>query len=314
MERRDTPINVERETSANIIIAEADLERGSSSFVRAVRQAMPEKPQELYPRSYTDIVDVPDNGGYGFLAPSFGFDKDADLAAVAAMGKAIQESGKRPLVLSFDEFYLRLGRKQSSIVGKVKVLKQLLATEQEPYSLLVGGMSQSTFFIEEALRDVPSQQMLTDWLKKETEHRPAFTTCSASVSELFFQVTPQSYNEDVTHYLASLSSVDRSLLFSTLILSQDVQSWQDLWWQGCSKKGPMLFMVAPTVFHAAMLRLNQSHGHGPEDYLRRTTYTSSIFTPKDDSDPPELPKGVSSEEFHKRVGTHIVELAKMLQK
>ena len=313
MEKFTNGLLQEQEKMATVFIAKTDLERAPSPYIVAVREAIHNNPEQAFPRSYVDVSDDMGDGGYGFLAPSFHVDASLEVTATAAIAKAMQESEKKPLIVTFDEFYRDLARKQGSIVGKMKVLKALLETRKERYGVIVTGMSESTLFSESALNDVPTQQTFDRWLQTDDDAQEAFARCRIAVSDLFLRQIAEGALPRVDSVLAAMPKADRDLLFATLILSLDQQLWQDLWWEGQAKKGPTLFIIAPTVFHAAMVRFNQSHGHGHEDYLRRATYLSSgLFSPADRDVQPELSQGVSLEEFQERVGAWMVKLAKEL--
>mgnify|MGYP001485686259 CR=1 FL=1 len=94
------------------------------------------------------------------------------------------------------------------------------------------------------------------------------------------------------------------LLLVTCLLLQDIQRWQDLWYEN-KVEGTPLYVVAPMVFHDAMNRLNASWGHGAFDYQYRAANSlgdnaKPLFEPNI-----ELPnyreQGLSLEQFRQKV-------------
>lgn len=297
-------------------LSRIDLDHSSDSYLQEVRATMQEEPEVAFLRAYTEVSDRDTDGGYGFLAPSFGVEKGAEVIATAAIAKAMSETGKRPLIMSFDDLYTELAPLQLSIVGKMKVLKDVLEERRERRGVIVTGMSRSSLFTEEALRDVPSQDVLSQWAVSQAGAKQALAAVRVSAPLILLPPSSTASERPAARALIqAMPKKERDLLFATIMLTMDIQSWQDLWWENAKKKGPTLFIVAPTVFHAAMTRLNRSHGHGIEDYLLRVTYPSSLFSPTDQlaEVEPALPTGVNAEEFHHRIGADIVKIAEVLK-
>lgn len=248
------------------------------------------------------------NGGIGYLSSSAGHGRPKELLAAAYIASCFSEReiSTQPVVVSVDEFY-RFTPGNSSLVSKTKLFNEV-AEEQNPeqdFALILTGFTESDIFTQEVLEQVPTQNNAGLDLLKRTEFGRELIYFAHKQLPLIIEQEKGDLGAVLKKIIGTQDGQEENarLLLVTGLLLQDMQAWQDLWYEG-KQKGTPLYIVAPLSFHDAMNRLNLGWGHGGTDYSYRASCSlgNNNKPPFEDIELQNYhEQGLSAEEFERRI-------------
>ena len=220
--------------------------------------------------------------GIGYLPSSLNNNRKQEVLFSSLIANAFSASnvGIQPLVISIKDFY-NFSPTTLSFVIKTEVFNR---AEYEQYgkpqhALIVSDFADFDIFSDKILQQVPSQTALgLDFFKPSTDSElkkfgEKLLKFNTPLLELI-QVEG-SFENAVARMFAqfdkSANIENLKILLATVLLLQDQQKWQDLWYEGQPAGGVPLYIIAPACFHDAMNRVNLFWGHGGMDYHYRAS-------------------------------------------
>lgn len=264
------------------------------------------------------------NKGHGYISSSSGYDKEKELKLVSYVARCFREGGVQPVVVSIDEFY-RFYPVRLSLVRKTLTFDRIAENQQpeQDFAIILTGFTESAIFTQQILDQVPYQPNAGLDVSSE---RTQFGNDLLMFAARKLPSLIKKENGDLSAVLETIMKTgnfpeeDARLLLVTGLLLQDIQAWQDLWyeqkaWEGKKPKGTSLYIVAPKSFHDAMNRLNIHWGHIAVDYRYRAANSlgNADEPPLEDTDVETryYKQGISGEEFQRRIGPILDRLKNM---
>ncbi len=243
------------------------------------------------------IIWQEDNKGFGYLSSSSKHDREKEAKAAFFIARCFQEkeNGVKPLVLLIDDIYAFIPE-TASLVYKTQIFDKI-ASEQNPredFAIILTGFSDSEIFTQEILEQVPTQNNAGLGPGKETPFGQDLMEFATGQLRLLIEEEKGDLKAVLGKIVGTKKGYpeeDGKLLLATGLLLQDIQVWQNLWYES-KKKGTMLYIVAPMSFHDAMNRLNLGWGHGGIDYSTRASNSLG------NEDAPPLEDGVELKNYH----------------
>lgn len=265
--------------------------------------------------------------GVGYVSSSEFLDRTCEERSCAYLVSLLRDKKPEftPIIVPIDEIY-----KISPPYGIVSIVTNIVTelsyemdSKVRPVVVL-SGITTSKVFDEKTLLDVPTTKNMgyiwssgTDRLGKSL-HSETANLLSSFVKKILPTLLKDT-NGDLdlllrvvtTQYESNIE--DAKLLIATGLLRLDSQRWQDPWYEMSSRGGGVpIFVVAPTIFHYAMSRVDGGAVHTPYDYAYRAgnslgAFNDPLFGENTDQRPyPE--QGLSQKEFEVRVRPILVKL------
>jgi hypothetical protein len=249
--------------------------------------------------------------GFGYASSSLVNDLEKEVISAAIIARAFQKSEMKatPLIIPVDKLYTYYPTANPSFVTKTRLIfdRESIESGKQNYALLVSGFSLSKVFTGSTLEQIPSQKNV-GWSLIGGKNTELAEKIGIFAKNIYVKINEENGNiEEVIRKIARTPEniEDARLILATSLLLQDIQAWQDLWYEG-SKRGTPLYIVAPVLFHDAMNRLNMCWGHGGTDYRYRAMVLRNNESPffdiyDEEKAPGYREQGLSTKEFEKKV-------------
>lgn len=279
------------------ILDQGSLDRASSAYVRQMRDLnLSEDEKRRLQSAGKYILWSEENRGFGYLSSSVSHVREEEVRAARYIADCFKakESPVQPIVVLVDDFYHFIPG-NPSLVSKTQIFDEI-ATEQQPsqdFAIILSGFTESRIFTQSTLKQVPYQGNAGIEPGKTTQ----FGNELLDFATKRLQSLIEENNGNLDVVLKQMSEAGNfpedhvRLLLATSLLLQDMQKWQNLWYES-RIKGTPLYIVAPMSFHDAMNRLNFGWGHGGLDYRYRASNSLG------NNDKPPLENNVVTEEYY----------------
>ncbi|MCB9800610.1 MAG: hypothetical protein H6773_00305 [Pseudomonadales bacterium] len=279
------------------ILDQGILELSSLENVRQLKDlSLTEHEEERLQSVGRIILWSDENRGFGYLSSSVNHDRKKERMTARYIADCFQakESPVQPIIVLVDDFY-HFCPGNPSLVSKTQIFDEI-AVEQLPsqdFAIVLSGFTESRIFTQSALKQVPYQDNAGLELGKITQFGNELLYFASNGLRSLIEKN----NGNLDAVLKQMSEAgnfpedDVRLLLVTSLLLQDMQKWQNLWYES-RKKGTPLYIVAPMSFHDAMNRLNFEWGHGGLDYRYRASNSLG------NHDEPPLENNVTTENYY----------------
>lgn len=292
------------------LLKQGNLETSSLSFVQELNTVEIQDNDNARLSKIGILIECQDrNAGVGYLSSSAKHDRQKELLTTAYVARCFREREIEtlPLIVPVDQFY-HFAQGNLSLVLKTSIFNEI-AKEQNPgqnYALILTGFTDSDIFTQKVLEQVPTQDNAGLDISRKTEFGKELIDFARNQLPLIIEQEKGDLNAVLKRIIGTREGQDNNarLFLVTCLLLQDIQMWQNLWYES-KGKGTPLYIVAPLYFHDAMNRLNYGWGQGVVDYRYKASCSLG-----DHREPPleeEIvlqsyhEQGLPAEEFKRRI-------------